>query len=177
MVNNESNNQTLEFRVLNKLDGGSLIINTVYLKHWTSLTWESYTPELVDNDGTYSYFIVRNISGFSPFAVTCDYSSSSGSVSSSGDGLPAYIKWLMLKENAENLEDAGDIEISENMGGNSQQTENSIGTSDSQNSSNVGVHDTVDENNSSFVYWISGIGLVLVLGVVVRRKQNGKGGL
>lgn len=177
LVNNASNNQTLEFRILNELDGGALVINTVYLKHWTSLTWESYTPALVDNDRTYSYFVVRNISGFSPFAVTCDYSYSSGSVSISRDGIPAYIKWLMFKEKAEEVEETQINEIPESMDESNQQTETSIEVNDSQDTSNVGVHDTVDENNSGFVYWIMGIGVVLTLGMVIRKKQKGEGGL
>ncbi|WP_342304822.1 PKD domain-containing protein [Methanolobus sp. ZRKC5] len=177
LVNNESSNQTLEFRVLNELNSGTLIINTVYLKHWTSLTWESYTPELIGNDGTYSYFIVRNISGFSPFAVVCDYSHSSDSVSISGDSLPAYIKWLMFQEKAEGLEETETNEISESFDGYNQQTETGTEGSASQETANVEVHNTTDDSNSGYFYWIMGIGLVLILGIVVTKKQKGGGGL
>lgn len=177
LVNNASNNQTLEFRVLNELNSGTLIINTVYLKHWTSLTWESYIPELIGNDGTYSYFIVRNISGFSPFAVVCDYSHSSDSVSISGDGLPAYIKWLMFQEKAEGLEETQTNEKSESIDGYNQQTETGIEVSVSQETANVEVYDTTDDSNSGYFYWIMGIGLVLMLGIVVTKKQRGGGGL
>jgi len=177
LVNDASNNRSIEFRVLNEKNDGTLIVSTVYLRHWNSSQWEAYTPEFTTNDGTYSYFIVRNVSGFSPFAVTCDYSYSSGSVSISGDGLPAYIKWLMFKEKAEDLEETEVDEIPENMDEPDQQTETSNEVNVSQDRFNAEVHDTVNENNSGFVYWVTGIGIVLMLGIVVRKKQKDEGGL
>ncbi|WP_143072349.1 PGF-pre-PGF domain-containing protein [Methanolobus profundi] len=102
LANEGSNSRDIEFRVLNNKDGGILIINTVYLRHWNSLEWEAYTPELTGKDDTYSYFIVRDVSGFSPFAVTCNYQYSSSSSSSSTDGhLPAYLKQELLDEGSE----------------------------------------------------------------------------
>ncbi|SFM91783.1 PKD domain-containing protein [Methanolobus profundi] len=104
LVNDGSNNRSIEFRVLNTKDGGSLIINTVYLRHWSNPQWEAYTPELTGNDGTYSYFIVRNISGYSPFAVTCNYQYSSSSTSES-DGMPYYLKKLLFWSDDETVEE------------------------------------------------------------------------
>lgn len=86
LVDTTGLNRSIEFRVLNERDGGSLAITSVILKHWGNPAWESYVPELLSNDGTYSYFIVRNISGFSPFAITANYEYSSGSGSGSGIG-------------------------------------------------------------------------------------------
>lgn len=86
LVDTTGLNRSIEFRVLNERDGGSLAITSVMLKHWGNPAWESYVPELLSNDGTYSYFIVRNISGFSPFAITANYEYSSGSGSGSGIG-------------------------------------------------------------------------------------------
>lgn len=86
LVDDTGLNRSIEFRVLNERDGGSLVITSVMLKHWGNPAWESYVPELLNNDGTYSYFIVRNISGFSPFAITANYEYSSGSGSGSGTG-------------------------------------------------------------------------------------------
>lgn len=86
-------NRSIEFRILNELDGGTLVITSVMLKHWGNPQWETYVPELLSNDGTYSYFIVRNISGFSPFAITANYESSSGSGSGSGTGMAVVTPW------------------------------------------------------------------------------------
>ena len=175
LVNNQSNNQTLEFRVLNGLNGGTLIINTVYLKHRTSLTWESYTPELVGDDGTYSYFIVRNISSFSPFAIVCDYSYSSSSISTSEDGLPAYIKWLWSQKNIEEIEITEGNERPEVIDESSQQPAGAIEANDSQSIINVEADDTADGSN--YLYWIIGLGLVLLLGIVFIARQKKDEGL
>ncbi|WP_394697838.1 choice-of-anchor L domain-containing protein [uncultured Methanomethylovorans sp.] len=93
LVDTTGLNRSIEFRVLNERDGGSLAITSVMLKHWGNPAWESYIPELLNNDGTYSYFIVRNISGFSPFAITANYEYSSGSGSGSGTGKAIASFW------------------------------------------------------------------------------------
>jgi PGF-pre-PGF domain-containing protein len=93
LVDDTGLNRSIEFRVLNERDGGTLMITSVMLKHWGNPAWETYTPELLSNDGTYSYFIVRNISGFSPFAITANYESSSGSGSGSGTGMAVVMPW------------------------------------------------------------------------------------
>jgi PGF-pre-PGF domain-containing protein len=177
LVNNESHSRNIEFRVLNTKDGGRLIVNTVYLRHWNSLEWEPYAPELIGDDGTYSYFIVRNVSGFSPFAVICDYSFSSGSTSISNDGLPAYLKWLMFKDKMEDVEKTVNTELSESVDESNLQTEDTIEISDSQVTTNLATHEAIDDSNSGYVYWIIGIGFVLILGLVARKKQKGEGGL
>lgn len=176
LVNNESNNQTIEFRVLNDLDGGTLIIKTVYLKHWSSTDWESYTPELIDYDGTYSYFIVRNISGFSPFAVICDYDHASASVStsSSDDGLPAYLKWLMFKERSENLEEDMDIEIpeiSESTDGASKQIESGIENTDPEDIDSVKMNGKTDSNKMK-ILGISLVAALAILLIIFRKKKQ-----
>ena len=106
LVNNDSYSRNIEFRVLDALNGDDLVINSVSLKHLSTGTWETYTPTLLSNDGTYSYFIVYNVSGFSPFAVLADYSS--GSTTSSGDdGMPYYLKMQLLEQaEQEDVEEA-----------------------------------------------------------------------
>ena len=116
LVNEESKNRSIEFRVLNELKGGTLIVNTVYLKHRRTQKWESYKPELLGTDENYSYFIVRNISGFSPFAVICNYKygSATSNLKENGDrGLPAYLKRLLFQKSVENIEQDSESEISE----------------------------------------------------------------
>jgi hypothetical protein len=176
LVNNDSNNQTIEFRVLNELNGGTLSIKSVYLKHWSSTDWESYTPELIDDDGTYSYFIVRNISGFSPFAVICDYdhASASASTSSSDDGLPAYLKWLMFKERSENLEEDMDIEIpeiSESTDGASKQIESGIENTDSEVIDSVKMNGKTDSNKMK-ILGISLVAALAILLIIFRKKKQ-----
>ena len=112
LVNNQSNNRSIEFRVLNEKGGGTLIVNTVYLRHWTNPQWEAYTPERIGNDGTYSYFIVRNVSGYSPFAVTCSYQYSSSTTSD--DGMPYYLKKLLFWSDEEPTEEIADVLETEN---------------------------------------------------------------
>ncbi|MBP2030784.1 LPXTG-motif cell wall-anchored protein [Methanohalophilus levihalophilus] len=112
LVNNDSHSRNIEFRVMNEKDGGTLIVSTVYLRHWANPSWQAYTPELTGNDGIYSYFIVRNVSGFSPYAVTCDYQYSSSS-SSGSDGLPYYLKKLLFWSDEEVVEAQSGIEIIE----------------------------------------------------------------
>ncbi|MBP1909397.1 PKD domain-containing protein [Methanolobus bombayensis] len=114
LVNNQSSNRSIEFRVLNEKDGGTLIVNTVYLRHWANPQWEAYTPERIGNDGTYSYFIVRNVSGYSPFAVTCNYQFSSASTSSD-DGIPYYLKKLLFWSDEEPTEEVADVLETENV--------------------------------------------------------------
>jgi|GEM_PF-3165993 len=177
LVNDGSNNRSIEFRVLNEKGGGALIVNTVYLRHWNSSQWEAYTSEFTVNDGTYSYFIVRNVSGFSPFAVTCDYSYSSGSASISQDGIPAYIKWLMFKEKAEDAGELEDNEVSENTATFEEETETNVESNTPQTISSKELPVSKEENNFSFVYWIMAIGLVIILGIVVWRRKKDDGGL
>ncbi|MCC7576434.1 MAG: choice-of-anchor L domain-containing protein [Methanomethylovorans sp.] len=93
LVDNTGLNRSIKFRVLNELDEENLVITSVMLKHWGDPAWEVYVPELLSNDGTYSYFIVRNISGFSPFAITANYEHSSGSGSGSGTGRAIASPW------------------------------------------------------------------------------------
>jgi PGF-pre-PGF domain-containing protein len=102
LANSMSYNRSIEFRVLNELNDGTLLVSSVNLKHKNSSTWESYTPELLSNNGNYSYFIVRNVSGFSPFAINANYGYDSASVSDSDDGLPYYWRELLkeLRERA-----------------------------------------------------------------------------
>ncbi|MEZ5335122.1 MAG: PKD domain-containing protein [Methanolobus sp.] len=83
--------RNIEFRVLNEMNGGSLEITSVRLRHYNSNEWETYIPELLDDDGTYSYYIVRNVSGFSPFAITASYT-----FPSTDDGMPIYLKELLM---------------------------------------------------------------------------------
>ncbi|MBP1909377.1 lectin-like domain-containing protein [Methanolobus bombayensis] len=94
LVNNGSD-RNIEFRVLNERNGQVLVRNSVRLRHWSNPAWEAYTPEFTRNDGTYSYFIVRNLSGFSPFAITCDYEQVSPSTNTD-DGMPWYLKKMLL---------------------------------------------------------------------------------
>lgn len=114
LVDNTSD-RSIEFRILDELNGGSLAITSVRLKHWGSPTWKIYVPELLYNDGTYSYFIVRNISGFSPFAVTADYEYSSRIGSGSTTGV-AVIMPLLPKQDIGKADESGYIssEVSSN---------------------------------------------------------------
>lgn len=95
LANEMGASRNIEFRVLSELNGGSLVIKSVRLRHHDSNTWESYEPELIENDGTYSYYLVRNVTGYSPFAITASYSYPSETVASD-DGMPNYLKLILL---------------------------------------------------------------------------------
>jgi hypothetical protein len=107
LANSMSFNRSIEFRVLDELNGGALIISSVSLMHKNSSTWETYVPELLRNDGNYSYFIVRNVSGFSPFAINANYNYASSSAASS-DGLPYYWKQLLKEMREQNVAEQTD---------------------------------------------------------------------
>ncbi len=47
LVDDTGLNRSIEFRVLNERDGGSLAKTSVMLKHWGNPAWESYVPELL----------------------------------------------------------------------------------------------------------------------------------
>jgi hypothetical protein len=122
LVNNQSYSRNIQFKVLNELNGGNLIINTVALKHLKTGTWETYTPTLLYDDGNYSHFMVYNVTGFSPFAVMASYGSTTTSTTSSSDGLPYYLKKQILDKAAQETteevsqesaiaEDAADSEV------------------------------------------------------------------
>lgn len=96
LVDDTGLNRSIEFRVLNNRDGGTLVLRSVMLKHWGSPAWETYVPELLSREDTYSYFIVRNISGFSPFAITADYEHSAGS--GSGTGKAIILPWSFKED-------------------------------------------------------------------------------
>ncbi|WP_406669998.1 PGF-pre-PGF domain-containing protein [Methanolobus sp. ZRKC4] len=111
LANDGSNNRSIAFRVLNDKNGGTLIVSTVRLRHWDNPEWESYTPDLTGNDDTCSYFIVKNISGFSPFAITCDYQySTSTPISSRDDGMSVYLKNLLFGDDSKDTETAVEYE-------------------------------------------------------------------
>lgn len=107
LANSMSFNRSIEFRVLDELNGGALIISSVSLMHKNSSTWETYVPELLRNDGNYSYFIVRNVSGFSPFAINANYNYA-GSSAASSDGLPYYWKKLLKEMREQNVAEETD---------------------------------------------------------------------
>ncbi|UGV39705.1 PKD domain-containing protein [Methanococcoides orientis] len=174
LANEGSGNRSIEFKVRNDLNGGTLVIKTVKLRHLNSSTWESYTPELIDNDGTYSYFIVRNISGFSPFAVTCDYDYPSASTSSSDDGLPAYLKWLMFKEGAEATVDEEYLEVPitsevNDLSDSQDKVDADFDGSEYSDSTNI---NSEEGGNFMMVLGVSLIAALAILFVIYRKKQE-----
>lgn len=110
LANSLGFNRNIEFRVLNELNGGTLIVNSVSLKHKNSSTWESYAPEILDNDGTYSYYIVYNVSGFSPFAISASYESTASVSSPDDDGMPYYLKKLLLEKREQQITEENEAE-------------------------------------------------------------------
>lgn len=178
LVNNQSSNRSIEFRVLNEKDGGTLIVNTVYLRHWANPQWEAYTPELIGNDGTYSYFIVRNVSGYSPFAVTCNYEYSS--LTSRDDGIPYYLKKLLFWSEEENTEETEDeILESENTDiANSESPDSSDGSDLSASSSgdtDVSEDEYKKEKDESKTLKILGLLALLIVGgffILFLKKRN-----
>ncbi|NPE30054.1 PGF-pre-PGF domain-containing protein [Methanococcoides sp. SA1] len=175
LVNNGSNNRSIEFRVLNSKDGGTLIINTVYLRHWANPQWDAYTPELTGNDGTYSYFIVRNVSGFSPYAVTCDYQSSSASTSQSSSGMSAYLKMKLfwsdeeevIEELIEILEDNEIDSVTDN-----EEVVEPLADQDLQKSDVSYIKETSDKSNK-----LQAAGIIFVTGLLLfifwKKKNDG----
>ncbi|RNI12000.1 hypothetical protein EFE42_08835, partial [Methanohalophilus sp. RSK] len=165
LVNNGSENRSIEFKVLNNVGGGSLLIDTVYLKHKNTTGWQSYEPELLRNDGTYSYFIVRDIPGFSPFTVTADYKYDSGS--ESDDGLPAYLKLQMLQNRSQSTEEDLDEEI---VTPESESEEDTTSDSAGQMTDDVPKSDEGDNIQNLFI----GIGVLVLLTifVIVFRKRQ-----
>ncbi len=164
LVDNTGLNRSIEFRVLNERDGGSLAITSVMLKHWGDPAWESYVPELLDNDGTYSYFIVRNISGFSPFAITANYEYSSGSGSGSGTGKAV----VMPLSSQEDTGKAGGSASSGSGGSKvSPVTSSSEGARDGpgdKTQSNDGIGSEADSSNNNRHNNIAAAGIVLLAG-------------
>uniref|UniRef100_UPI00351C1FD0 PGF-pre-PGF domain-containing protein n=1 Tax=Methanomethylovorans sp. TaxID=2758717 RepID=UPI00351C1FD0 len=172
LVDNTGLNRSIEFRVLNELDGGSLMITSVMLKHRGSSTWETYVPEFLSDDGTYSYYIVRNISSFSPFAIMADYEYSSGS--GSGTGMAVILPWLSQENTG-----TADGSISADPEGSKVST--GTGTvSDEKVQTNDGIsvgdgEEDADESGSNIA--IAGI-LLLVAGLLIffvyRKKKEDK---
>lgn len=175
LVNNQSSNRSIEFRVLNEKGGGTLIVNTVYLRHWTNPQWEAYTPERIGNDGTYSYFIVRNVSGYSPFAVTCSYQYSSSTTSD--DGMPYYLKKLLFWSDEEPTEEIADVLETENA---DIIDTDSLGDSDGSSISASSSGDTdeyyeEEQQESSNILKVLGLfGLLIVAGffILFLKKRN-----
>nr|HML26525.1 PGF-pre-PGF domain-containing protein [Methanomethylovorans sp.] len=164
LVDNTGLNRSIKFRVLNERDGGSLAITSVMLKHWGDPAWESYVPELLNNDGTYSYFIVRNISGFSPFAITANYEYSSGSGSGSGTGKAV----VMPLSSQEDTGKAGGSASSGSGGSKvSPVTSSSEGARDGsgdKTQSNDGIGSEADSSNNNRHNNIAAAGIVLLAG-------------
>ncbi|WP_370573345.1 PKD domain-containing protein, partial [Methanomethylovorans sp.] len=172
LVDNTGLNRSIEFRVLNECDGGTLVITSVMLKHRGSSTWETYVPEFLSDDGTYSYYIVRNISGFSPFAIMADYEYSSGS--GSGTGMAVILPWSSQENTG-----TADGSISADPEGSKVST--GTGTvSDEKVQTNDGIsvgdgEEDADESGSNIA--IAGI-LLLVAGLLIffvyRKKKEDK---
>lgn len=181
LANAGSNNRSIEFRVLNQKSGGTLILNTVYLRHWDSTQWEAYTPEFTANDDTYSYFVVRNISGFSPFAVTCGYQYSSASTSRS-DGMSVYLKQLLFWNNEDTLEETVEEAVEPELidTGDTDSTEvsdSSLITEDTKTA--VATDEEVVEDKESSKFQIFGILALLIIAgffiIFMKKKKDEEG--
>ncbi len=175
LVNNGSENRSIEFKVRNEVNGGTLLVNTVYLKHKNTTVWQSYEPELLRNDGTYSYFIVRDIPGFSPFAVTADYKYDSryDSGSESDDGLPVYLKLQMLQNRSQSTEEDLDEEVVTPESESDEDAVQEDTTSDSAEQT-IGDGPKSDEADNSQNMFI-GIGVLVLLTILVivfRKRQR-----
>ncbi|ETA67848.1 hypothetical protein MettiDRAFT_1284 [Methanolobus tindarius DSM 2278] len=175
LVNNDSYSRNIEFRVLDKLNGGSLVINSVALKHLKTGVWETYTPTKLSDDGTYSYFVVYNVSGFSPFAVLADYSSSSSTTSNNDDGLPYYLRKQLLEQASS--EETEEESPEEPVNAESSFVENSENTEDIDTyqvtSSSSG--DTIkDDDGNTLTMVFSGIILVafMLLLFIWKKKKD-----
>jgi hypothetical protein len=179
LVNNQSSNRSIEFRVLNEKGGGTLIVNTVYLRHWANPEWEAYTPELTGNDGTYSYFIVRNVSGYSPFAVTCNYQYSSASTSRDG-GLPYYLKKLLFWSDEETTDEIADdaLEVENTDIVNTESLGDSIGVISASSSGDTDAsqneYDTEEQGESNTLKVTGLLALLIVAGffILFLKKRN-----
>jgi PKD repeat protein len=168
LVNDGSKNRSIEFKVMNNVDGGSLIINTVYLKHKGTSGWQSYEPELLRNDGTYSYFIVRDISGFSPFAVTADYEYDTGTAAD--DGIPAYLKLQMLQNRSATM-DEEEVVTPESESDSDAVQEDTTSDSSKQTTDDVSKPDEKDGKQSLFI----GIGVLVLIAILVlvfKKREN-----
>ncbi|WP_157198662.1 PKD domain-containing protein [Methanohalophilus mahii] len=168
LVNDGSKNRSIEFKVMNNVDGGSLLIDTVYLKHKSTSGWQSYEPELLRNDGTYSYFIVRDIPGFSPFAVTADYKYDSGS--KSDDGIPAYLKLQMLQNGSVTMDDE-EIVTPEPESDSGTVQEDTTSDSSEQTTDDVPKSDEEDSSQSLFI-GIGVLALIAILVLVFKKREN-----
>jgi hypothetical protein len=172
LVNDGSKNRSIEFKILNNVGGGSLIIDTVYLKHKGTSGWQSYEPELIRNDYAYSYFIVRDITGFSPFAVTADYEYDSGA--RYDDGIPAYLKLQMLQNRSQSTKEDMDDKTVVTLG--SESDEDIVQedtTSDSSEQTTVDVPISDEGDNGQVL--LTGIGVLVLLAILVfvfREKEN-----
>ncbi|SMH45746.1 PKD domain-containing protein, partial [Methanohalophilus portucalensis] len=170
LVNEGSNNRSIEFKVYNEVNGGTLLINTVYLRHKDTSGWEAYKPELLRNDGTYSHFIVRDIPSFSPYAVTADYEYDSAT--KSDDGLPAYLKWKMFKEQMEGStegDEVVDVEKPESEDTVSSQQPDSTDIPEDTNKEDT---TTADGDNNLAAMCIGLLGLIAILLIISKRKEK-----
>ncbi|WP_167848811.1 GLUG motif-containing protein [Methanolobus halotolerans] len=172
LVNDGSKNRSIEFKVLNNVGGGSLIIDTVYLKHKGTSGWQSYEPELIRNDFAYSYFIVRDIPGFSPFAVTADYEYDSGT--RSDDGIPAYLKLQMLQNRSQSTKEDMDDKTVVTLGSESDEDIVQEDTTSDSSEQTIGDVPISDEGDNGQVLFI-GIGVLVLFAILVlafRKKEN-----
>ncbi len=179
LANNMGFNRSVEFRVLNELNGETLIVNSVSLKHKNSSTWESYVPELLDNDGTYSYYIVRSVSGFSPFAISANYNQNSASVSSSADdGMPYYLKQLLLEKREQAISEEEDtVNEPVNAGSSSNPEEagdfqNIEETIDVKNNANTAPEDDYNDKKSNGILFPALILLAIVATLFFARQAK-----
>jgi PKD repeat protein len=169
LVNNMSTSRNIEFRVLNELDGGTLVITSVRLRHWGNPAWETYIPVLVSNDGTYSYYIVYDVSGFSPFAITANYDHPSARLN---NGMSAYLKLLLMNKWAE--ERAEPEEIADEWTGISDM-QNQVLLTDTGHDTSFTAEEGLPDESSSGNIRVAGGGLLIALLLLifsVRRKSN-----
>ncbi len=170
LVNEGSNNRSIEFKVHNEVNGGSLLIDTVWLRHKETSEWKAYKPEFVKDDDTYSYFIVRDIPGFSPYAVSADYKYDSAT--ESDDGLPAYLKLKMFKEQMEDStedDEVVDVEKPQSEDTVSSQQPDSTDITEDTNKEDT---TTADGDNNLAVMGIGLLGLIVILLIIFKRKEK-----
>lgn len=176
LVNNGSD-RNIEFRVLNERSGKVLVKSSVRLRHWSNPAWEAYTPEFTRNDGTYSYFTVRNLSGFSPFTITCDYEQVS-SGTNTDDGMPWYLKKMLLGIGSE--EEISETETAANTGS---ESEDSVVFDDSDEvktvEGNVAAEsedtgDSEDDNSTGMPFGIVAVLALAASAAVFLRNKGGR---
>ncbi|APH38603.1 hypothetical protein BHR79_03280 [Methanohalophilus halophilus] len=170
LVNDGSNNRSIEFKVRNEINSGSLLIDTVWLRHKESSGWKAYKPELLKNDGTYSYFIVRDIHGFSPFAVLADYKYDSKT--ESDDGLPAYLKWKMFKEQMEDSTEDDEVVNAENPESEDTVSSQQSDSTDIPEDTNKEDTTTAYGDNNLAVMGIGLLGLIAILFIIFKKKEK-----